>query len=39
MPLNLNWVLVEGFNLSYHNKGNIYYTIGLYYGNLYGNLN
>ena len=27
------WVLVKGFNLSYHNKKTAFFTIGPYYGN------
>ena len=30
----LNWVLVKGITLSYHNKETILSTIGPYYGNL-----
>ena len=30
-----SWVLVEEFNLSYHNKETILCTIDPYYGNLY----
>ena len=29
-----DWALVRGFNLNYHNKETILFTIDLYYGNL-----
>ena len=29
-----DWVLVKGFNLSYHNKETILFTIDPHYGNL-----
>ena len=33
-PDALNWVLVKGFNFSYHNKETILFTFDSYYGNL-----
>ena len=32
--MQLYWVLVRGFNLSYHNKDTILFTVDPHYGNL-----
>ena len=34
LKIALLWVLVQGFNVSYHNEETILFTIDPYYGNL-----